>query len=313
MKNVAEPAGRAGHGTRGGADARWRRAVLLLVLAIALVALGWFGRDWSRGWGSERRRVVQTSLSDVSGIAFDGSHLWITVEGAEKIYRVVPETGVTERSIKAPVMETGGSAWLEGSLYQLAYLESSIYRLDPSSGDVIEVFDSPGEGMCSGMTSDGEFLWLANWEDEKIYQIDPRHEGRVVEVLEGNFETTGLAWDGQHLWNGLLVGTTLDHDEETPATGFVQQRDVAREATLRVLPLPGVFAGTTDWMPGKRRARLMWWYDGHNDQLVEIVLPPDDRAHSGLLAAVLSFVVVGLGLLLGRHFGKAGREETPAW
>lgn len=280
-------------------------AVCLVLLLAAVPALAL----WSCGGASEPRiRVVPTPLTDISGISWDGGALWITIDGTGAIHRVDPATGSVERTLRAPAHDTGGSAWLDGELYQLAYLEKRIYRIDPASGVVLGSFPSPGDGMCSGMTSDGRYLWVVNWEDERIYKADPRREGRVLESYEADFETTGLAWDGRYLWNGVLVGTTVDHDEETPYTGFVQQTDPPRRVTHRVLPLPGVFGGTSDWLPGAPRATRMWWYDGYHDRLVEIRLP--DRARVPLLAAVLWAVTVAGAFAAGRLLGRsrAGRN-----
>lgn len=122
------------------------------------------------------------------------------------------------------------------------------------------------------MSFDGESLYIANWEDQAIYRVDTT-DGAVQEVYESLFETTGLAWDGASLWNGVLVGTE-SHDEATPYTGFVQQRDLRHGRTLRALPVQGVFAGTTDWIPGDGSARRMWWYDGYHNRLLELPLNP---------------------------------------
>lgn len=255
-------------------EARNERGSRWLISGVLLVsALAWLGLAVSGGGllsTTPRQTAVPVELENVSGLSYDGEGLWVTVEGARKIYRVDPDSGAIGREIVLPVARTGGSAWDGEHLWQIAWEDKEIYRLDLASGRVIETFATPGEGICAGMTFDGSHLWLSNVEDEKLYRID-RERGEVVQVVEGDFETTGLAWDGEHLWNGVLVGSG-DHDAETPYTGFVQERDLQSARTLRVLPVHGVFAGSSDWMPGGGRAERLWWFDGYHQQLVQFDL-----------------------------------------
>ena len=158
---------------------------------------------------------------------------------------------------------------------------------------MLETLPAPGGGICSGMTYDGRALLLANPDDRKIYRIDPRSEGRVLTSYDADFETTGLIWDAGRLWNGVLVGTTEDHAEETPYTGFVQRRDLATGKTLAALPVQGVFAGGSDGF-GSRRAQRMWWFDGYHQQLIEF------RWHRPAISpAVLAAVLAAVNLILG--------------
>lgn len=251
----------------------------LLLLAVAL-----------RPVDEPRRRVVPAPVTDVSGLAWDGERLWVTAEGTGRAVRVDPDTGAVEGAVGLPVRETGGSAWVDGELYQLGWSARRIYRIDPASGRVLGSFPSPGRGMSSGMTYDGRHLWVANWEDPALYRVDPRRGGRTVASRPGGFEVTGLAWDGRHLWNGLLVGPSEDHAAPPPLTGFVQAVDLANGRTVRALPVSGVFAGTTDWVPGRGPARRMWWFDGRHQELVEFSWRPPAglvalRAVAALLVA----------------------------
>jgi hypothetical protein len=210
----------------------------------------------------------------VSGLSFDGESVWITVEGDYTIYQVNPKTSRIVRKLHFPVSETGGSAWDGRYLWQLAYVEKKIYKVDVHSGEIVESLRSPGTGMCSGMTFDGTYLWVANFEDKKFYQIDQTQSGKIKSVMDGYFEATGLAWDGTYLWNGILVGTET-HDEETPFTGFVQQRAINSLQPLNVVPIAGVGPGTSDWTPeSSTLSRRFWWYDGFNKRIVEVNLQP---------------------------------------
>ena len=205
---------------------------------------------------------------EVSGISYDGRSLYMTIDGRNVIYEVDERTMRTRRTIPFAERESGGSAWDGHHLWQIAWLHKRIYKLDPSSGRVLESFPSPGSGMCSGMTFDGTYLWVANFDDRKIYQIDQSHGGRILRALDGLHETAGLAWDGQFLWNGIVVGA-LDHSE-TPYAGFIEQRDIRNDRSLAAFAVNGVGPGTTDWLPGSNRGRVHWWYDGYHNRIVRI-------------------------------------------
>jgi streptogramin lyase len=62
-------------------------------------------------------------------------------------------------------------------------------------------------------------LWVAHYDDRKIYQIDPG-TGAVRRVIESNRHVTGVTWVEGQLWHG----TWEDNDESEvrridPATG----------------------------------------------------------------------------------------------
>ena len=261
---------------------------------------------------SHESRIVPIPVENVSGISFDGEKLWITADGEGTISRVDPATGRLELQWSVEFAETGGSAWDGEALWQLAYLERKIYRIDVATGEVLETLPAPGGGICAGMTFDGRHLWLGNPDDRKIYRIDPRQGGQVVEAVTADFETTGLAWDGRRLWNGVLVGTTEDHAEETPFTGFVQQRDLKTGAILRALPVQGVFAGGTDWQPGQA-AQRMWWYDGYHERLIEFRIgqPSNGLWIAALVLAILNVIVGCLSWALSTPQPVPWKDSQP--
>jgi hypothetical protein len=277
-------------------------AVALGASAVAAFALAGIRSD--QGWTAELE-TVPTKLTNLSGVAFDGEKLWLTPDGTGKIYRVDPVTGKTEREITFPGLDAGGSAWDGRYLWQLAYNDRKIYKLNVETGKVEDVLPSPGKGRCSGVAFDGRYLWLANWEDERIYRIDPQRRGAVVSSLQSDFETTGLVWDGRHLWNGIMVGAEIEHDAAAPPTGFVQQRDVKTNEILRVFSIPGVGPGTSEWVPGGEQADRFWWYDHFHGKVVRLELEPE---HGGLVpGTVLS--LLALNLLTVGVFARASRRR----
>jgi hypothetical protein len=152
------------------------------------------------------------------------------------------------------------------------------------------------------VTFDGRYLWVANFEDGKIYQIDQNQEGKILRTIDGLSEVTGLAWDGKYLWNGILVGTK-SHDEATPYTGFFQQRDLTTMRTLRVIPIAGIGPGTSDWLPGGPQSRRFWWYDGFYNRMVRVDLP-DGALPAGYLAALGVLWALAAALVMAYFFNR---------
>lgn len=257
---------------------RFVKFYLFLLIAVFTILFAVAG-DWdeTREQTVAQFRVHPAKVKNVSGIAFDGESLWITEENSRSISKVNPQTGEIERRIDFPINATGGSAWDGKTLWQLAWEEKKIYQVDLTSGQILKSFASPGNGICSGMTFDGKYLWLANFEDENIYQIDQNENGKIIQVQPGNFETTGLAWDGRHLWSGLLVGTKT-HDEETPYTGFIQQKIPGTREVKAVFPISGVGTGGSNWSPATPHATLLWWFDMYHQKLIEVELNPHEKS-----------------------------------
>ena len=238
---------------------------------------------------------------NVSGISYDGVSLWITIDGGQMIYQVDERTNTVRRKIPFFEHETGGSAWDGRYLWQLAWVSKKIHKVDLATGNIVHTFHTPGAGMCAGMTYDGRYLWVANFEDGKIYQIDQEQDGRILRTIDGFAEVTGLAWDGQHLWNGILVGTK-SHDEATPYTGLFQERDLTTMHTLRMVPVPGIGPGTSDWLPGGGLSRRFWWYDGYYNRMVRVELPGTglQPVYTLAMAAILAAAFL-LAVTLGRR------------
>src|SRR5205085_8100163 len=89
-------------------------------------------------------------------------------------------------------------------------------------------------------------------------------------------------------------------NEEIHYMGFVQQRDLVTQETLKVLAVPGVTGGTSDWTAARGVASKFWWYDGYHHRIVKIQWA---AASSGLHPAkaalsLLTLLVVGLVLFL---------------
>jgi hypothetical protein len=66
-------------------------------------------------------------------------------------------------------------------------------------GDVLEITGTPG--TCpTGLTWDGEALWVADRKLDLICRLDPKGRGASSFKSPGYYPA-GLAWDGSRIWN----------------------------------------------------------------------------------------------------------------
>jgi DNA-binding beta-propeller fold protein YncE len=55
-----------------------------------------------------------------------------------------------------------------------------------------------------GLAWDGQYLWIADPETQRIIKVDT--QGRILNKYNSpGTSPSGLAWDGQHLWVADLV------------------------------------------------------------------------------------------------------------
>jgi len=52
----------------------------------------------------------------------------------------------------------------------------------------------------SGLTWDGQYLWLGDWWADKIYKLSPLDGSIITSFSVPGSSCNGLAWDGQYLW-----------------------------------------------------------------------------------------------------------------
>jgi glutamine cyclotransferase len=91
-----------------------------------------------------------------SGLAWAEGSLWVGQYRDRKIHQIDPETGVILRTIESDRFVTGVT-WVEGELWHGTWEgdESDLRRIDPRTGEVLEVLEMPAGTGVSGLESDG--------------------------------------------------------------------------------------------------------------------------------------------------------------
>jgi glutamine cyclotransferase len=153
----------------------------------------------------------------VGGVSFDGRLVWFA--GGEKLQAFEPATGEAVRSLD--VACDAGTAFDGRYLYQIA--ADRIDRIDPATGQILSSIPAPGGGKDSGLTWAEGTLWVGQYRDRKIHQIDPQ-TGALLRTIESNRFVTGVTWVDGELWHGTWEGDASEIRRVDPDTGEVLTR-----------------------------------------------------------------------------------------
>lgn len=153
-------------------------------------------------------------VSQVHGVSYDGSRVWIAV--GEKLHALDPATGAVVQSID--VAAQAGTAFDGKHLYQIA--GAVIQKIDPASGNVLGTIPAPeGEGN-SGMAWAEGMLWVGRYKDRKIHQVDPA-TGTIVRTIASDRYVTGVTWVDGGLWHGTWEDDASELRRIDPRSGAV--------------------------------------------------------------------------------------------
>ena len=153
----------------------------------------------------------------IHGVTHDGARIWAATGTA--LLAIDPESGAVARTVNMAC--DAGSAFDGTYLYQIA--EARIDKIDPTSGQVVASIPAPGQGSDSGLAWAEGSLWVGQYRDRKIHQIDPA-TGAILRTIEANRFVTGVTWVDGELWHGTWEGDASDIRRVDPDSGAVIER-----------------------------------------------------------------------------------------
>jgi glutamine cyclotransferase len=152
-------------------------------------------------------------IEKVNGITYDGQHVWFA--SGDKLNALDPKSGAKVRAID--VAAHAGTAFDGRYLFQLS--DDSIQKIDPDSGRVLATIPAPGGGGSGLAWAEGT-LWMGQYRNRRIHQLDPR-TGAVLRTIESNRFVTGVTWVDGELWHATLEGDASELRHVDPQTGEV--------------------------------------------------------------------------------------------
>jgi len=153
----------------------------------------------------------------INGVTHDGQRVWAAT-GA-RLVAFDPASGEPAGAIDCAC--DAGTAFDGSHLYQIA--EARIDKIDPATGRVVASIPAPGHGSDSGLTWAEGSLWVGQYRDRKIHQIDPA-SGTVMRTIESNRFVTGVTWVDGELWHGTWEGDASELQRIDPTNGAVLER-----------------------------------------------------------------------------------------
>ena len=156
-------------------------------------------------------------VENVAGVTFDGEHVWFAA--GDRLVAFDPASGDIARTIE--VAGHAGTAFDGRHIFQLA--EDRIQKIDHRTGQVLATIPAPGGGGDSGMAWAEGTLWVGQYRERKIHQIDP-DTGKILRTIESNRFVTGVTWVDGELWHGSWEGDESDLRHIDPQTGKVLQQ-----------------------------------------------------------------------------------------
>jgi glutamine cyclotransferase len=156
-------------------------------------------------------------VDNIHGVTHDGHRVWAAT--GSKLVAFDPASGQLARTLERA--GDAGTAFDGTHLYQIA--EARIDKIDPATGDVLASIPAPGQGRDSGLAWAEGSLWVGQYRDRKIVQIDPE-TGAILRTIESNRFVTGVTWVDGELWHGTWDGDESDIRRIDPASGAVLER-----------------------------------------------------------------------------------------
>ncbi|MCW7540131.1 hypothetical protein OOT46_20055 [Aquabacterium sp. A7-Y] len=157
------------------------------------------------------------SAGRVHGVTHDGRRVWAAT--GVRLVAFDPESGELTGSLDCAC--DAGTAFDGTYLYQIA--EARIDKIDPASGEVVASIPAPGRGSDSGLAWAEGSLWVGQYRDRRIHQIDPE-TGTVLRTIESTRFVTGVTWVDGELWHGTWEGDESDIRRIDPENGAVLEQ-----------------------------------------------------------------------------------------
>ncbi len=205
-------------------------------------------------------KAVQTPYACPTGLAFDGSHLWIADHMADRL-SCLDLNGKTVREIPSPGFWPMGLAWDGKYLWNVDSRQKKIFKVDPDDGSVLRSIDSPTESP-EGLAWDGHTLWVSDARAKKIMKIDLSDGTDVQTITAPAASPQGMTFDGTYLWCADRM------------TDEIYAVDPASGEVIVTLKAPGPYARGLAW-----DGTNLWCSDYQRDSIYQIVRKDNEMFH----------------------------------
>ncbi|MBU0755726.1 MAG: transglutaminase [Planctomycetes bacterium] len=165
-------------------------------LITVLFLLGLAGSPVEIGEVAQR---IETPQGCTTGVAFDGTRLWIADRRSDRIYALDPATGNVLANLEAPCFWPTGLAFDGEQLWVADRNRKLGLRFDTDTGIVTRTIELDLD-QPEGLAWDGTHLWCVDGRKDRIVKLDPEDGTAILFHPAPSSNPTGLCFDGSFLW-----------------------------------------------------------------------------------------------------------------
>lgn len=148
-----------------------------------------------RGSDLTHEATIQISTSQLTGMIFDGTSIWVTIWGS---------VFVDKLSLDGAIV---GSHWVGQGPYQLAFDGANVWTANQTSGTVTKLRASDGQVLFTvpagsyphGIVFDGHEIWIANENAGALTKLRLT-DGAILGTARVGHNPQQLAFDGVSIW-----------------------------------------------------------------------------------------------------------------
>jgi len=131
-----------------------------------------------------------------SGVAFDGSNIWVANYGSDTITELQASTGALLGTFSVGD-QPFGVAFDGANIWVGNYKDSTVSKLQAATGAVLGTY-TVGTGP-EGIAFDGSNIWVADYLSDSVTELLAR-TGAVVGTFPVGSNPEGIAFDGANIW-----------------------------------------------------------------------------------------------------------------
>jgi len=189
-------------------------------------------------------------FNNIDGMTWDGEYIWVGCDGLDSLWKM-DTLGNILLTIPAPNTTATGMCWDGQYLWCADGVVLRIYKLDPTTGAIIDSIPAPVATSCEGLAWMNDTMWNTNWGNNIIYALDPTNGNVFFQYNAPNTGSTGLAWDWHDsaLWNTSQTAPGNIYKLD-PATGIVITSFASPDPIPQDLAFDGTYLWTCGWTTG---------------------------------------------------------------
>ena len=203
--------------------------------------------------------------SSPSGLAWDGTYLWVADDGTDAVYKLNPADGRVLASFKSPGSEPRGLVWAGTHLWHVDNATRTLYKLDRGTGAVQSTVaepDTPAKAQrpeLAGLTWDGRHLWCGtvNGWSSRMNEMDP-NDGSTTRFFFTKGYPRALATNGTFIWNAT--------DNEGHRVGIVYKYKLSDGLFVSQFDTPGFYPTGLAW-----DGHYLWCVDRQTKTIYKLV------------------------------------------